>query len=271
MSISSRTNRKVLINPHTSSENTKPIGILNLGEIGVEHSGVDSAKLYVETNPTSNSANTIATFITENETKGYINGRISGITEIISDLISIVLTAGTGDDIIQVTIPSASANTFVISHKSGSEQSGFKKLETDSYGHVTAATDVTTDDIVNLSGFSEIIQEIVVSGITEETERAMSAETMLKYNIDALAGATKTEFERVDKNSLSAITINNKDKKVVNNKVNLGDYLSASTTYIKSVTTTTEEGTGNKVLSITDSQNNTTEIVETIIIDCGEY
>ena len=99
----------------------------------------------------------------------------------------------------------------------------------------------------------------------------MSAETMLKYNIDALAGATKTEFERVDKNSLSAITINNKDKKVVNNKVNLGDYLSASTTYIKSVTTTTEEGTGNKVLSITDSQNNTTEIVETIIIDCGEY
>ena len=38
--------------------------------------------------------------------------------------------------------------------------------------------------------------------------------------------------------------------------------------YIKSITETTEEDTGNRILTFTDNSNNTTEIVETIIIDC---
>jgi len=264
MSISSRTNRKTLINPHTGSINNKPVGILNLGEIGVEHSGIDSAKLYVETNSGSSTPNTIATFITENETKQYVENRISGVTEIIGELIDIVLTAGTGDDIISVTINGTSAdtnpNTFSVRHKTGSKQNGFKKLATDAYGHVTAGTDVTINDISSLSGFAEAVESISISGVTEERERAIAAE-------ESISGAVTSLTNKV----ISAITINGSTKTVSNNSVNLGNFLSADTTYIKSITERTEEGTGNRILTFTDSQNNTKEIVETIIIDCGEY
>ena len=346
MSISSRTNRKTLINPHTGLNNNKPVGILNLGEIGVQHSGVDSAKLYVETESASTSPNTIATFITEDETKQYVDGRISGVTEIIGDLVDIVLTGGTGDDIINVTINGTSAdtnpNTFVVTHKSGSTENGFKKLETDSYGHVTAGTDVTIDDITDLSGFVETVEAIAESAVTTETERAMEVEETISGAVTTLANATEMELVRLDDRIddaisaltldlvetreelsgltesgktidalllkgiiwenekvasaaltdldyrvnlisastpeikdidklASAITINGVTKYVSNNTVDLGDFLSASTPYIKSITETTEQGTGNRVLTFTDSENNTTEIVETVIIDCGEY
>jgi len=347
MSISSRTNRKTLINPHTGLDNNKPVGILNLGEIGVQHSGVDSAKLYVETESASTSPNTIATFITEDETKQYVDGRISGVTEIIGDLVDIVLTGGTGDDIINVTINGTSAdtnpNTFVVTHKSGSTENGFKKLETDSYGHVTAGTDVTIDDITDLSGFVETVEAIAESAVTTETERAMEVEETISGAVTTLANATEMELVRLDERIdeiasggtigdlvdtreefsgltesgrtidalllkgiiwenekvasaaltdldyrvnlisastpeikdidklASAITINGVTKYVSNNIVDLGDFLSASTPYIKSITETTEQGTGNRVLTFTDSQNNTKEIVETVIIDCGEY
>lgn len=264
MSISSRTNRKILINPHTGLANNKPVGILNLGEIGVEHSGVDSAKLYVETNSASTNPNTIATFITENETKGYVESRISGVTEIINDLLDIVLTGGTGDTIIDVTINGTSAdtnpNTFTVTHKAGSAQSGFKKLATDAYGHVTAGTDVTIEDVSGLSGFTEVIEEIAVSGVTEERERAIAAEQALDNKIGGVAETV-----------VSAFTINGATKYGSNNSVDLGNFLSGDTSYIKSISETTEQGTGNRILTFTDSQNQTTEIVETIIIDCGEY
>lgn len=291
MSISSRTNRKTLINPHTGLNNNKPVGILNLGEIGVQHSGVDSAKLYVETESASTSPNTIATFITEDETKQYVDGRISGVTEIIGDLVDIVLTGGTGDDIIDVTINGTSAdtnpNTFTVTHKSGSAQSGFKKLETDSYGHVTAGTEVTIEDISGLSGFVETIEEIAESAVTTERERAMAVEETISGDVTTLANATELELARLDdkidavsaatpdiqdvSKLASAVTINGTTKYVSNNVVDLGDFLSADTPYIKSITETTEQGTGNRVLTFTDSQNNTKEIVETVIIDCGEY
>lgn len=189
MSIIDRTNRKRLINPHTGSNSNKPTGILNLGEIAIEHSGVDSAKLYIETDSASTSPNTIATFITENETKGYVDGRISGVTEIISDLVDIVLTGGTGDDIINVTIngtsADTSANTFTITHKSGSTQSGFTKLETDSYGHVTAGTDVTIEDITSLSGFDESVEEVFDS-LLIKTDEEFSGVTTSGKTVDAL-------------------------------------------------------------------------------------
>ena len=59
-----RDNRQILVNPHSSQEKV-PVGALNLGEIAVQHNNVEDAALYVETVADSESANTIAKFITE--------------------------------------------------------------------------------------------------------------------------------------------------------------------------------------------------------------
>ena len=59
-----RDNRQILINPHSSQEKV-PTGVLNLGEIGVQHNNVEDAALYVETVADSESAETVAKFITE--------------------------------------------------------------------------------------------------------------------------------------------------------------------------------------------------------------
>ena len=59
-----RDNRQILVNPHSSLAKV-PVGALNLGEIGVQHNNVEDAALYVETVADSESASTIAKFITE--------------------------------------------------------------------------------------------------------------------------------------------------------------------------------------------------------------
>lgn len=59
-----RDNRQILVNPH-SSQDKIPAGVLNLGEIGVQHNNVEDAALYVETVADSESASTVAKFITE--------------------------------------------------------------------------------------------------------------------------------------------------------------------------------------------------------------
>ena len=59
-----RDNRQILVNPHSSQEKI-PVGVLNLGEIAVQHNNVEDAALYVETVADSESASTVAKFITE--------------------------------------------------------------------------------------------------------------------------------------------------------------------------------------------------------------
>ena len=59
-----RDNRQILVNPHSSQEKI-PVGALNLGEIAVQHNNVEDAALYVETVGDSESASTIAKFITD--------------------------------------------------------------------------------------------------------------------------------------------------------------------------------------------------------------
>lgn len=59
-----RDNRQILVNPHSSVEKV-PVGALNLGEIAVQHNNVEDAALYVETVADSESAETVAKFITE--------------------------------------------------------------------------------------------------------------------------------------------------------------------------------------------------------------
>ena len=73
-----RDNRQILVNPHSSQEKV-PAGVLNLGEIGVQHNNVKDAALYVETDADSESANTVAKFITEEA----INERIENAMDLL--------------------------------------------------------------------------------------------------------------------------------------------------------------------------------------------
>ena len=73
-----RDNRQILVNPHSSQEKV-PAGVLNLGEIGVQHNSVKDAALYVETDADSESANTVAKFITEEA----INEKIENAVDLL--------------------------------------------------------------------------------------------------------------------------------------------------------------------------------------------
>lgn len=65
-------NKQRLINLHTATKNNKPAGQLLLGEIAVEHSGVEDAKLYVAMSDNA-AAEGIATFITEKAVESKIS------------------------------------------------------------------------------------------------------------------------------------------------------------------------------------------------------
>lgn len=80
-----RDNRQILVNPHSSQEKV-PVGVLNLGEIGVQHNNVEDAALYVETVADSESASTIAKFITEKAIDGKIENAIDVVQMQIESL-----------------------------------------------------------------------------------------------------------------------------------------------------------------------------------------
>ena len=115
------------------------------------------------------------------------------MTNILSALTDVVVTAITGDDIINATLsdPSTgSSNTYTLTHKQAPAAiaTGFNKLATDAYGHVTAATAVATEDIQAL-GFK-------TSAETGEDIEALSASVVTnKTNIEALSAGTQHDIE----------------------------------------------------------------------------
>lgn len=80
-----RDNRQILVNPHSSQEKI-PAGALNLGEIGVQHNNVEDAALYVETVADSESASTVAKFITEKAIDSKIEDAVDLIQMEINSL-----------------------------------------------------------------------------------------------------------------------------------------------------------------------------------------
>ena len=80
-----RDNRQILVNPHSSQEKV-PVGVLNLGEIGVQHNNVEDAALYVETVADSESASTVAKFITEKAIDSKIEDAVDLIQMEINSL-----------------------------------------------------------------------------------------------------------------------------------------------------------------------------------------
>ena len=178
--------RKVLINIH-SSENRAPSGsVLNYGEIAVSHSSKQNAALY-----TKISDEEVAKFISEDE----VNSRISGYTDekynelagIVQDLANLTITDIQAESPISATpkaiVVESCGNTVTISHVADkTAQSGFTKLSTDTYGHVTAGTAVEIGDISGLTGFQEAVREVETKLSTGSTSGDGNAVTDIQIN-----------------------------------------------------------------------------------------
>ena len=124
--------------------------------------------------------------MSEEEFKTYS----ANTAEAIAELLDVVLTGVTGDDIILATLngPTGASNTVSLAHKKAITTDGFNKLTTDAFGHVTAATPVTTADIQAL-GFK-------TSAETGEDLKALSASVVTnKTNIEALSAGTQHDIK----------------------------------------------------------------------------
>lgn len=184
-----RDNRQILINPHSSQEKI-PAGALNLGEIAVQHNNVEDAALYVETVADSQSANTVAKFITEKATKVLIEDAynlLNNEIDAINEAVGLPHSAGTfSGDVVwdaieqiyeEMTAGTAAANTKVISANTE---------DTENFMSLTSAKDAET---------SSVTYTIGLHGITDAIDSAWeSAHT----EIQELSAATKAIVEDLD-------------------------------------------------------------------------
>ena len=196
-----RDNRQILVNPHSSQEKV-PVGVLNLGEIGVQHNNVKDAALYVETDAESESANTVAKFITE-----------EAITERINDAM----------DLLQPQIDSLNEE-IGLPHDPEAWDSGLtvwqaieQTYEEMTAGTAAASTKLFIDEAeghdekylklrsVKDDESSAVSYYIKSEGIGEAIE---SAYTIVNEKVDALSSATVSEIEKVNEKveELSAAT-----------------------------------------------------------------
>ena len=125
-----------------SSGTTAPAAAdLVYGEIAVGY-GAGNEVLYIK-----NSSNDIIPFV---------NGA-SALAEAEAYADSGDVTSVTGDTEITVSLSdkASSGRTLTVTHASGSAQSGFKKLASDSYGHITGGTAVTLSDLTGLGALEQ--------------------------------------------------------------------------------------------------------------------
>jgi len=188
--------------------------------INVETGGTDHQKVFTlstsgvasETNLNALSSATVSNF--------------QNMTNILSALTDVVVTGISGDDIINATLsdPSTgSSNTYTLTHKQALATDGFKKLTTDAYGHVTAAADVTTEDIQAL-GFKTSAQ-------TGADLDALSASVVTnKTNIEALSAGTQHDIETLSGNVVEYVKVVSGNIETVINELSAGTkQLSADT------------------------------------------
>ena len=174
---------------------------------------LNEAHLEVETGETPGQENvfTLSTkdVQSEEEFKSYsaaTNEAINGLTAVLSALTDVVITGITGDSIITATLGptpgTTGSNEYSLAHKTATAVTGFNKLDTDAYGHVTAATPVATADIQGL-GFK-------TSAETEEDLVALfnSATTYTDEQIDEVyaSGASYVAEEIAKLDSATAVT-----------------------------------------------------------------
>ena len=200
-----RNNRQILVNPHSAQEKV-PVGVLNLGEIGVQHNNVEDAALYVETVADSESAETVAKFITEQAIEKLIASAETELDAKIDALNEAIGVAEEGWDsgktvweAIEQTYEEMTAGTAAAS----------TKLEIDKLNH--------DEEYLKLRYIKDDESSAITYYIKSEgiTERVESAYTILNNTISELSGvvesfssATVERFETVENNleQLSAAT-----------------------------------------------------------------
>ena len=148
----------------------------------------------------------------EEEFKAYsarTNNALTALTKSFADLLDVTLTAGTGDDIITVTSASTdvSTNTFSVTHKTATAVTGFNKLDTDAYGHVTAATPVAASDIKALGFEDSAWTEEAITDAINALDSAIAATDGKYITGIAIANGTFSGFTEADLPKLaSAVT-----------------------------------------------------------------
>ena len=180
-----RDNRQILVNPHSSQEKI-PVGALNLGEIGVQHNNVEDAALYVETVADSESASTVAKFITEKAIDSKIEDAVSIIQMEIDGINEAVglpheesgaTPWGTGSSVwnaietvyTEMTAGTAAANTKVIANDN---------QDTHDFMTLTAHTDAVTSSItytIGLKGLNTAFDAVndTIDELSAATEDAL--------------------------------------------------------------------------------------------------
>ena len=240
-----RDNRQILINPHSSQEKV-PVGALNLGEIAVQHNNVDDAALYVETVADSESASTVAKFITEKAIEARIDDAIDTVQlEIdgINEAVGLPHDPEMWDsgmsvwDAIEHTYQEMTAGTAAAN----------TKLElvggSDDYLGLTAVKDDAT---------SSVTYYLSSKGIDERVE---SAYTIVTEKVTELSAATETLIE-------SAYTI--LTEKITELSGAVESFSSATVERIETVENNLEELSGATEEAIADLQDQIEELEEEI-------
>ena len=194
---------KVLINLHSTGTSAPEVDLLNFGEIAISHSSRTDAAIYTKVGG-AEGASEVAKFINEEEVNrrisGYTDGKYDELAGIVQALADISVTEVNGATPISATTApigaSQSGNAVTIYHKGDfTAQSGFKKLESDVYGHVTAGTDVTMSDISALTGFDTAVKavETKLSYSSAGTGNAITQIEVSDHAITATLGKSFSE------------------------------------------------------------------------------
>lgn len=157
--------RQRIINYHTSGTTAPLSDDIYYGELVVSHNSIGNTKIYTKvTNPSGDTnEGKIATFIDEPQIDEKISNSVNGLADIVQELANLTITDIQATTPISATekaiVASSCGNTVTISHVADkTEQSGFKKLTTDTYGHVTGGEDVVIGDISGLQGFGDAVK-----------------------------------------------------------------------------------------------------------------
>ena len=194
--------RQRIINYHTSGTTAPLADDIYYGELVVSHNSIGNTKIYTKvTNPSGDTnEGKIATFIDEPQIDEKISNSVNGLATIVQNLANLTITDIQATTPINATekaiVASSCGNTVTISHVADkTAQSGFKKLTTDTYGHVTGGVDVVIGDISGLDGFDEAIKgaETKLAYSSEGTGNAVTSISVNDHTITANFGKEFSE------------------------------------------------------------------------------
>ena len=195
--------RQRIINYHTSGTTAPLSEDIYYGELVVSHNSIGNTKIYTKvTNPSGDTeSGKIATFIDEPQIDEKISNSVNGLVDIVQNLANLTITDIQATAPINATekaiVASSCGNTVTISHVANkTAQSGFKKLTTDTYGHVTGGENVVIGDISGLQGFDEAIKgaETKLAYSSAGTGNAVTSISVNDHTITANFGKKFSEY-----------------------------------------------------------------------------